>query len=190
MSEYIRKTWVNGEQIVADDLNRMEAGIAESLKGGAAAAVQAVAPHANNKSNPHNVTAEQVGAAAKEHKHSATDINSGTLSVKRGGTGGATAAEARANLGAAAKSQGVTLTLAASAWTGSEAPYTATVTCNIAKASNNLIVGAGGTLTAEQQASFAAAMIVCTAQAAGSITLTAYGEVPTIDLPVNVLEVG
>ena len=152
MSEYIRKTWVNGEQIVADDLNRMEAGIAESLKGGAAAAVQVVSSHANNKNNPHNVTAEQVGAAAK--------------------------------------SRGVTLTVAASAWTGTEASYTATVACAIAKASNNLVVGAGGALTAEQQAAFAAAMIVCTAQATGSITLTAFGEVPTIDLPVNVLEVG
>ena len=152
MSEYIRKTWVNGEQIVADDLNRMEAGIAESLKGGAAAAVQAVAFHANNKNNPHNVTAEQLGAAAK--------------------------------------SQGVTLTVAASAWTGTEAPYMVTVDCAIAKAGNNLIVGTGGALTAEQHAAMAAAKIVCTGQADGAITLTAYGKVPTIDLPVNVLEVG
>lgn len=151
MSEYIRKTWVNGEQIVADDLNRMEEGITEALKGGAAAAVQVVSSHANNKNNPHNVTAEQVGAAAK--------------------------------------SQGVPLTVAASAWTG-DGPYTATVTCTIAKADNKLIVGAGGALTAEHHEAYTAAMVVCTAQAAGRITLTAFGKAPTIDLPVNVLEVG
>lgn len=43
--------------------------------------------HINNKSNPHGCTASQVGAAAKSHTHSATDINSGVLSPLRGGTG-------------------------------------------------------------------------------------------------------
>lgn len=94
-----------------------------------------------------------------------------------------------AQIGAAEKSKAESLTVPASAWTG-EGPYTAEMDCTIAKASNNLVVGAGGSLTAEQQAAFAAAMIVCTAQAAGIITLTAFGEKPTIDLPVNVLEVG
>lgn len=43
--------------------------------------------HINNKSNPHNTTAAQVGAAAKSHTHNAQDINAGTLSALRGGTG-------------------------------------------------------------------------------------------------------
>ena len=43
--------------------------------------------HIANHSNPHNDTAQSIGAAAKEHTHSATDINSGTLGVARGGTG-------------------------------------------------------------------------------------------------------
>lgn len=43
--------------------------------------------HINNKSNPHNCTASQVGAAAKSHTHNAQDINSGVLPVNRGGTG-------------------------------------------------------------------------------------------------------
>ena len=90
---------------------------------------------------------------------------------------------------AAAKSSTEALVIPSSAWTG-EGPYTAEVDCTIATASNNLVVGAGGTLTAEQQEAMSAAMIVCTAQAAGSVTLTAFGEAPTIDLPVNVLEVG
>ena len=43
--------------------------------------------HLNNKSNPHGVTAAQVGAAATSHNHSASNITSGTLPVARGGTG-------------------------------------------------------------------------------------------------------
>lgn len=123
-----------------------------------------------------------------KQKTSAQDLY-GYVPVESGGTGAETAEAARANLGAAAKSQAVALTVAASAWTGA-GPYSATVACTLATASNNLVVGAGGALTAEQMEAMVAAVIVCTAQAAGSITLTAFGDVPEIDLPVNVLEVG
>ena len=63
---------------------------------GSASAVQNnLNTHTSNKSNPHNVTASQVGAAPSSHNHSASDINSGTLSserlpiipVEKGGTG-------------------------------------------------------------------------------------------------------
>lgn len=47
----------------------------------------ALSGHTNSKSNPHGVTAAQVGAAAQSHTHSAANITSGTLSVERGGTG-------------------------------------------------------------------------------------------------------
>jgi hypothetical protein len=50
-------------------------------------AITTLIDHLSNKDNPHEVTAEQVNAAAKSHTHSTTDINSGTLSVLRGGTG-------------------------------------------------------------------------------------------------------
>lgn len=43
--------------------------------------------HVADRNNPHRVTKEQIGAAAASHKHSASDINSGTLAVARGGTG-------------------------------------------------------------------------------------------------------
>lgn len=121
-------------------------------------------------------------------KVSASDV-SGSIPVTNGGTGASDADTARTNLGAAAKSKAVTLTVLASAWQD-HGPYTATVACSIATASNNLIVGAGDNLTAEQLEAMSAATIVCTGQANGRLTLTAFGEVPTIDLPVNVLEVG
>lgn len=50
-------------------------------------AISKLIEHLNNRSNPHNTTAAQVGAAAKSHTHNATDINAGTLSSLRGGTG-------------------------------------------------------------------------------------------------------
>lgn len=48
-----------------------------------------------------NITPSSIGAAASSHNHSASNITSGTLSIARGGTGATTAANARANLGAA-----------------------------------------------------------------------------------------
>lgn len=84
----------------------------------------------------------------------------------------------------------VAVNVLSTAWTGDAAPYTATVACNGVTADNHIIVGTGGALTADQQAAMAAAMIVCTGQGANSITLSAFGEVPDIDLPVNVMIVG
>lgn len=46
----------------------------------------------------------RVVADVVPHTHDASDINSGTLPVARGGTGGSTAEAARSNLGAAAAS--------------------------------------------------------------------------------------
>lgn len=65
--------------------------------------------HISNKSNPHGVTAAQIGAAPEQHDHSASSITSGTLNIDRlpiapvskGGTGATTAEGALENLGAA-----------------------------------------------------------------------------------------
>lgn len=67
--------------------------------GKLAAAVKALITHVADKQNPHGITAAAISAAAVNHTHSAADINSGTLSILRGGTGGATAETARTNLG-------------------------------------------------------------------------------------------
>lgn len=55
--------------------------------GKIARAVRSLISHLANKDNPHKVKASQVGAAESDHKHSAADVNSGTLGVPRGGTG-------------------------------------------------------------------------------------------------------
>lgn len=56
--------------------------------GKIARAVLSLISHLADRGNPHKVTADQTGAAAASHKHSATDITSGLLSLERGGTGG------------------------------------------------------------------------------------------------------
>ena len=38
--------------------------------------------HESNKSNPHSVTASQIGAAASSHTHSAAQVTAGTLAGK------------------------------------------------------------------------------------------------------------
>lgn len=52
-----------------------------------------------NGTNPHGISATSIGAAAQTHYHSANQINTGTLGIKRGGTGADTAEKARINLG-------------------------------------------------------------------------------------------
>lgn len=49
--------------------------------------VSDVISHLTDTENPHNVTRQQLQAAAATHSHAAGDINSGTLALERGGTG-------------------------------------------------------------------------------------------------------
>lgn len=57
------------------------------LFGKIAKAISTLISHVASRKNPHNITAEQVGAASATHYHSAADINAGILPVTRGGTG-------------------------------------------------------------------------------------------------------
>ena len=55
--------------------------------------------HIKDKNNPHKTNCEQVGAANKDHKHSANDITSGILGLERGGTSVASLPELKRLLG-------------------------------------------------------------------------------------------
>jgi len=50
-------------------------------------AIKSLISHLANKTNPHEVTAAQTGAAPASHTHGASAINSGVLGTARGGTG-------------------------------------------------------------------------------------------------------
>ncbi len=87
------------------------------------------------------------------------------------------------------KSNNLSLTLASGSWS-SATPPTQTITATGVTASNNIIVGIGSGITSEQYDAACAAKIVCTAQGANSITLTCYGDEPTVNIPISVVILG
>lgn len=121
------------------------------------------------------------GKAAAQHTHTAEEISGLEEDVED------MVQEAVAGL--VPEISGASVTLTAAGWTGAEAPYTQTVSCDKAKADNHLITGPGS-LTAAQHAAMVSGQIICTGQAAGEITFKAFGEKPDTDIPVNVLAIG
>lgn len=99
-------------------------------------------------------------------------------------------AQARTNIDAPHKAKEHTATLTVAGWTGDDAPYTQTVTVTGLAADTHLIVGLAPTVTAEEMEAAAAAMLLATAQAAGSITISAFGDKPVSELPILIMEVG
>ena len=113
----------------------------------------------------------------------------GTYSKPSGGIPDSDIASAATWNGKANAPTALSLTLAGSSWS-SATPPTQTVTATGVTASNNIIVGLASTATSAQYDEAAAAKLVCTAQAANSITVTCYGTTPTGDIPISVLIVG
>ena len=87
----------------------------------------------------------------------------------------------------ASKSKVSSYTLSKSGWKGSAAPFTFTLN-NITEVteSNNIELVVPSNISLAQVESYQSAVIVTGTQAANSITLKAYGEKPTIDLPITV----
>ena len=149
--------------------------------GKIAKAVSALITHLSAK-NPHNTTAADVGAAAASHTHSAADINSGTLSAARGGTGsntlyGSDLAKVR------------TATLTSNGWSGS-VPYTQAVTVTGITANDAPIISAGApaTMNAANYATLIKnfAMIDRAVTAANKITFYCYRKKPTANIPLYI----
>jgi hypothetical protein len=89
----------------------------------------------------------------------------------------------------ASGSSALSLTLASGSWS-SATPPTQTITATGVTASNNIIVGIGSGITSAQYDAACAAKLVCTAQGANSITMTAYGTKPTENIPISVVILG
>lgn len=142
---------------------------AEDAAGSAAAVQGKLDAHVANQQNPHGVTAEQVGAAPASHT---TDTTSHI-----------TASERSAWNGKAAKPTVRTLTLSTAGWVGTS--KTQTVTCSGVSASETAQLITPVPALASQTAYYEAG-ILCTGQAANSLTFTCT-TVPTEDLTVYVV---
>lgn len=116
-------------------------------------------------------------------KWQTSNINTHASTHATGGTDPITPA----SIGAAAQSTTVTATLSAASWTGDAAPYSYSLSVTgVTETSNQEILPAID-ITAEQLEALQAANIQDGGQAAGSITLKAFGDVPTIDIPIRVI---
>lgn len=174
---------------------------AAELAGNAADAANQAADAANESTvmeyaNQAQASAEEAAASATAAAASAAQAQESAAvltvdqTVTEGSENPVSGGAVKTYVDSREKSNGVTITVAASAWEGSAAPYTATVTCSIATASNILAVSpAGQANSAAQRAAITAALITATGQGAGSITLTADGEKPETDIAINVVEV-
>lgn len=85
------------------------------------------------------------------------------------------------------KSTTVNATLSASSWQGSSAPYTYTLSVSGVTATSNQEILEALNITATQLEALQGANIVDGGQSANSITLKAFGEKPTIDIPIRVI---
>ena len=108
--------------------------------------------------------------------------------LKGDGSGGVTAAAPGTDYSGPKAT--VTATLLASGWTGSEAPFVYTLAIAGVTATSYQELVPAVNITAEQLKALQAANITDGGQAAGSMTLKAYGKVPTVDIPIRVIKEG
>ena len=71
-------------------------------------------------------------------------------------------------------------------WTGASAPYTQNVSVSGLLATDPIDVGLADAVSGTEYESAAKAQLHCTSQTAGQITVTAFGEKPTIAIPIVV----
>lgn len=106
------------------------------------------------------VTADSIGAASKEYVDS---VATGTT---------------------------LSVTLASASWTGTAAPYTYTISNSAITATSTQELMPATDITADQLTALQNANIIDGGQAAGSMTLKAFGEKPSVDIPVRIIVKG
>lgn len=88
------------------------------------------------------------------------------------------------------KGTAIAVTLASASWTGTAAPYTYTISNSAITATTNQELTPATDITADQLAALQSANIIDGGQAAGSMTLKAFGEKPSVDIPVRIIVKG
>ena len=89
----------------------------------------------------------------------------------------------------AAKSKALTGTLLASGWSNT-APYSQVITISGVTANTNGVIGVADTATRSQYEVAAGANLRKIAQSTNSVTIMAYGEKPTVDIPIEIIVLG
>lgn len=87
----------------------------------------------------------------------------------------------------AAKSKTISTILSATAWSGTEAPYTLTLPVTDVTTTSNQEFLPAANISAEQLTALQLANIQDGGQSAGQVTLLAYGDKPEINIPVRVI---
>lgn len=167
-----------------DQFNTNFDAIDAQLKANADAA--AAAQGAADKHTHGNITNDgKIGTLANKAVYTGAGgaLQAGTLPVAAGGTGGTTAAAARAGIGAAAASKAKTASLTVAGWDSSA--KTQTVSVAGVTANSNIIV----TPAPASYEAWGAAGIRATAQADGTVTFTC-DTVPTEAITAQILIVG
>lgn len=130
--------------------------------------------------------------ARGDHRHPADTSRQEKITasglLKGDGAGGVSAATKGTDYAGA--SETVTATLLAASWTGDAAPYSCALTVSGVTATSNQEVLPALNITAEQLEALQGANIQDGGQAANTMTLKAYGDKPTIDLPIRVIKRG
>ncbi len=127
-------------------------------------------------------TKQQAALDGKQAKITANGI------LKGDGNGGVSAATKGTDYAGA--SETVTATLLAASWTGDAAPYTYTLSVSGVTATSNQEVLPALNITAEQLEALHGANLQDGGQAANTMTLKAYGDKPTVDIPIRVIKRG
>ena len=127
--------------------------------------------------------------ARGDHKHPTDTSKQAKITasgiLKGDGSGGVSAAVKGTDY--AGPSVGVTATLSASSWSGNSAPYTYTLAVNGVTATSNQELLPALDITDKQLTALQAANIQDGGQTSGSVTLKAFGDKPTINIPIRVI---
>lgn len=127
-------------------------------------------------------TKQQAALNGKQAKITASGL------LKGDGSGGVTSAAPGTDYSGPKAT--VTATLLASGWTGSEAPFVYTLAIAGVTATSYQELVPAVNITSEQLKALQAANITDAGQAAGTMTLKAYGKKPTVDIPIRVIKEG
>lgn len=95
--------------------------------------------------------------------------------------------QARRNINVPSNPTKTAATLLAANWVGTDAPYIYTLAVSGVTATNTVVIYPEVSITQEQLEALQTANIIGAGQAENSITLKAFGDLPTIDLPIGII---